>query len=168
MNDPDLSTKLKLMGVDVASFGDYFADERMLKEAEAAEATAAAAEEGVQISSSKPSRRRKGPRDTKNDPIKCLTYHDPFSATYKKFIFSKSGEYLLGGIMIGDTAAFTKMVSIIKKKKKLTVPPSEFIIGAKKEGEDDGGDLDDDAVICSCHVSSPAFSSYSNFWLIST
>lgn len=48
MNDPDLSTKLKLMGVDVASFGDYFADERMLKEAEAAEATAAA-QEGVQI-----------------------------------------------------------------------------------------------------------------------
>ncbi|GJJ15033.1 hypothetical protein Clacol_009307 [Clathrus columnatus] len=26
MNKPDLSTKLKLMGVDVASFGDYFAD----------------------------------------------------------------------------------------------------------------------------------------------
>jgi nitrite reductase (NAD(P)H) len=97
MNDPDLSTKLKLMGVDVASFGDYFADERMLKEAEAAEAiAAAAAEEGVQISSSKPSRKRKGPRDTKNDPIKCLTYHDPFSSTYKKFIFDKSGEYLLG------------------------------------------------------------------------
>lgn len=24
-------------------------------------------------------------------------------------------------------------------------------MGAKKEGEDDGGDLDDDAQICSCH-----------------
>lgn len=152
MNDPDLSTKLKLMGVDVASFGDYFADERMIKEIEAAEAAASAAE-GVQISSSKPSKRKAGPRSTKNDPIRCLTYHDPFSATYSKLIFSADGQYLLGGILIGDTSSFVKMVSLIKKKKKLAVPPSEFIIGAKKSGEDDGGDLDDDAVICSCHVS---------------
>jgi hypothetical protein len=34
----------------------------------------------------------------------------------------------------------------------LDVPPSQFIIGAKKEGDDDGGDLDDDAQVCSCHV----------------
>lgn len=29
MNNPDLSTKLKLMGVDVASFGDFFADQSL-------------------------------------------------------------------------------------------------------------------------------------------
>ena len=38
-------------------------------------------------------------------------------------------------------------------QKKLTVPPSEFILGAKKSEEDDGADLDDDATVCSCHVS---------------
>lgn len=55
MNDPDLSTKLKLMGVDVsiltaiipfetydmpqvASFGDFFADKRMQERAKAEEA----------------------------------------------------------------------------------------------------------------------------------
>lgn len=161
MNDPDLSTKLKLMGVDVASFGDYFADERMTKAAIAAalvEKTVSAGvltttvsppETGVALTSTKPSRK---PRDTRNDPIKCLTYHDPFSSTYKKYIFTADGQYLLGGIMIGDTGAFTKMVAIVKKKKKLDIPPSDFIIGAKKEGEEDGGDLDDDAQICSCHV----------------
>ena len=37
-------------------------------------------------------------------------------------------------------------------QKGLEVPPSQFIIGAKKEGDDDGGDLDDDAQVCSCHV----------------
>lgn len=157
MNDPDLSTKLKLMGVDVASFGDFFADERMTKAAIAAESTVNGVTttttgpiNGVAINSSKPSKK---PRDTRNDPIKCLTYHDPFSSTYKKYIFTADGQYLLGGIMIGDTGSFTKMVSIVKKKKKLDVPPSDFIIGAKKEGEEDGGDLDDDAQICSCHVS---------------
>lgn len=107
MNDPDLSTKLKLMGVDVASFGDYFADRRMHKAAVAAEL-----EQGVEIVP----RKRGQPRDTRNDPIKCLTYHDPFSATYKKYIFTADGQYLLGGIMIGDTGSFTKMVAIIKKK----------------------------------------------------
>ncbi|GAA6042045.1 hypothetical protein JCM8097_004077 [Rhodosporidiobolus ruineniae] len=148
MNTPDLSTKLKLMGVDVASFGDYFADERMLKEMEAKEAEAQ--EEGVAISTVKPSRKR--PRNTRNDPIKCLTYLDPISATYRKYIFTKDGSHLLGGIMIGDTSPFAKMVSIVKKKKKLDVPPSQFILGAKKAEDDDGGDLDDDAVVCSCHA----------------
>ncbi|KAK4702458.1 nitrite reductase (NAD(P)H), partial [Phenoliferia sp. Uapishka_3] len=154
MNDPDLSTKLKLMGVDVASFGDFFADDRAIKAAEAAELVAERSvtdANGVGIAEVKPSRRKAGPRDTRNDPVKCLTYHDPFSATYKKYIFTADGQYLLGGIMIGDVGAFTKLVAITKKKKKLDVPPSEFIMGAKKEGEDDGGDLDDDAQICSCH-----------------
>lgn len=152
MNSPDLSTKLKLMGVDVASFGDYFADERMLKAAEIEEASRPPSPpQGVTILDNKPSRRKRGLRDTKDDPIKCLTYHDPFSSTYKKYIFSRDGTQLIGGIQIGDTKDFTKLVSITKKKKKLDVPPSEFIIGAKKEGDDDGADLDDDAQICSCH-----------------
>jgi nitrite reductase (NAD(P)H) len=172
MNAPDLSTKLKLMGVDVASFGDYFADERLAKEVAAAEAAAQQAapkhEHGVTISTVKPSRKR--PRNTRNDAVKCLTYSDPISATYRKYIFTADGSHLLGGIvelhslphfetgadypalqMIGDTGAFTKLVSIVKKKKKLDVPPSQFILGAKKE-EDDGADLDDDVVVCSCHA----------------
>ncbi|GAA5924803.1 hypothetical protein JCM10213_000447 [Rhodosporidiobolus nylandii] len=154
MNTPDLSTKLKLMGCDVASFGDYFADENMRKELEAAEEEAQKAapkeQDGVAISTVKPSRKR--PRNTRNDPIKCLTYLDPISATYRKYIFTADGSYLLGGIMIGDTAAFTKMVALCKKRKKLDVPPSQFILGAKKADEEDGGDLDDDAVVCSCHA----------------
>lgn len=99
MNAPDLSTKLKLMGVDVASFGDYFADETMLREAEAAEKAAQKAaqkeENGVAISTVKPSRPK--PRNTRNDPIKCLTYRDPISATYRKYIFTADGSHLLGG-----------------------------------------------------------------------
>lgn len=146
MNDPDLSTKLKLMGVDVASFGDYFADERMTKAAVTAHLSGTTTpatsstpsmsstpttpatpsgpstpprmellSTGVSIATIKPSKKR-GLRDTRDDPIKCLTYHDPFSSTYKKYIFTADGQYLLGGIMIGDTGSFTKMVAIVKKK----------------------------------------------------
>ncbi|OCF30509.1 nitrite reductase [NAD(P)H], large subunit [Kwoniella heveanensis BCC8398] len=145
MNPPDLSTRLKLMGVDVASFGDFFADVRAAK----ATSPDPVASGEVAISQSKPSKHR---RNVVSDgPVQCLTYHDPFSATYKKYIFTKDGQHLLGGMMIGDVGDFTKLVAITKKKKKLDVPPSAFILGAKKEGEDDGGDLDDDAVVCSCH-----------------
>ena len=86
-----------------------------------------------------------------DEPIKCLTYKDPFSGTYKKFIYTADGKYLLGGMMVGDVSDFIKLVSITKKKKPLDVAPSEFIIGKKAGGEDDGADLDDDAQICSCH-----------------
>ncbi|GAA5967842.1 hypothetical protein JCM11641_005783 [Rhodosporidiobolus odoratus] len=152
MNTPDLSTKLKLMGCDVASFGDYFADERMHKELEEAEAAKKDTDQsGVSISTVKPSRKR--PRSTRNDPVKCLTYLDPFSATYRKYLFTADGSHLLGGIMIGDTSPFVKMVALVKKKKKLEVSPSELIgLGTKKGEEDNGDDLDDDTVVCSCHA----------------
>ena len=39
-------------------------------------------------------------------------------------------------------------------QKALEIPPSQFIVGNKKEGANAGDDLDDDAQICSCHVSS--------------
>jgi nitrite reductase (NAD(P)H) len=158
MNNPDLSTKLKLMGVDVGSFGDYFADEQLEKtkgpsiikdshagpgpdgpDSAAKQASSYASNDDmatirregkklwatenstsatnlVDHATASPIINKHGPRDTSHDPIKCLTYHDPFSSTYKKYIFTADGQYLLGGIMIGDTGDFTKLVAIVKKK----------------------------------------------------
>lgn len=168
------------MGVDVASFGDFFADQRIAptekvlpgskadRAAPAIEITA----EDANLTATSPklqpatSRRILG----KEAPVKCLVYHDPFGGTYKKYIFTADGKYLLGGMMIGDVGDFVKLVSIVKKKvntvikrsmtmltfillqKALDVPPSQFIIGAKKEGAEGGDDLDDDTQVCSCHV----------------
>lgn len=150
MNPPDLSTRLKLMGVDVASFGDYFADVRTLSPPTEPASTPAAPAAGL-VAIHTSAKRRYLTND--NGPVKCLTYHDPFSATYKKYIFSSDGRHLIGGMMIGDVGDFTKLVAITKKKKSLDVPPSQFILGSRTSGDDDGDDLDDDTVICSCHVS---------------
>lgn len=144
---PDLSTKLKLLGVEVASFGDFFADRVEPKNL--------------------PQRRRKSdhPRETngvKHDAscgsdnvplptVKALTYKDPFQAIYKKYLFTADGKYLLGGMMIGDTKDYVKLVPIVKNRKALEVPPSQFILGASKEGDDDIDDLSNDTQICSCH-----------------
>ena len=117
---PDLSTKLKLLGVDVASFGDFFADR-----------------DGPKFI---PGRRLSLKNDSE-PPVKGLTYKDPFSGVYKKYLFTMDGQYLLGGIMIGDTKDYLKLNQIVKKQTKLDVPPSQFIIGSQKDGEDDGADL---------------------------
>ncbi|RMD42454.1 hypothetical protein DV735_g2678, partial [Chaetothyriales sp. CBS 134920] len=141
---PDLSTKLKLLGVEVASFGDFFADRdgrkdltgrRSAKREEQTNGTG-----GVE----------KTKRTSASD-VKALTYKDPFKAVYKKYLFTMDGKYLLGGMMIGDTKDYVKLVPMVKNKKALQVPPGELIIGASKEGGDDGDDLDDDTQICSCH-----------------
>ncbi|EXJ78403.1 nitrite reductase [NAD(P)H] [Capronia coronata CBS 617.96] len=143
---PDLSTKLKLLGVEVASFGDFFADRDGPKDL--------------------PKRHVK--REEKKDPVgqdkvktltngppppavKALTYRDPFQSVYKKYLFTMDGKYLLGGMMIGDTRDYVKLVPMVKNKKALDVPPSQFIIGASKEGDEDADDLTDDTQICSCH-----------------
>lgn len=159
MNAPDLSTKLKLMGVDVASFGDFFAD---VKSVDAQIQTVSQvskfdqAQPAVQIiiNDTPASSGRAGSRmqKSKSDgPVNCLIYNDPFGSTYKKYIFTADGKYLLGGQMIGDVGDYVKLVSIVKKKKALEIPPSQLIIGARKEGEGDGDDLDDDTQVCSCH-----------------
>jgi len=83
--------------------------------------------------------------------IECLTYRDPFSFVYKKYIFTADGKHLLGGMMVGDTSDYVKLVSLVKKKKAIEVPPSQFIVGSGNKGEEDGADLDDDTQVCSCH-----------------
>ncbi|KAK4044210.1 hypothetical protein C8A01DRAFT_12283 [Parachaetomium inaequale] len=136
---PDLSTKLKLLGVEVASFGDYFADI-----------------EGPKFLPAKWKKANKvngvngAEADVSSTPVKALTYRDPFQNVYKKYIFTTDGKYLLGGMMIGDTSDYVKLVPLVKNQKELEIPPAELILGAKKDG-DDGDDLDDDTQICSCH-----------------
>lgn len=133
---PDLSTKLKLLGVDVASFGDFFADRdgpRQLPTRTRAE-KANGATDG----------------DLSAKAVKALTYKDPFTNVYKKYLFTTDGKYLLGGMMIGDTSDYIKLVPMVKNQKQLEVPPGEFIVGASK-GEENGDDLEDDTQICSCH-----------------
>ncbi|UZJ56569.1 hypothetical protein CBS101457_005889 [Exobasidium rhododendri] len=137
MTSPDLSTKLKLMGVDVASFGDFFADKGKL-------------------SRPLPGSKRRGGKggDEEKDGaplVKAMTYKDPFSDVYKKYIFTADGKYLIGGMMVGDVKDYVKLVGMCSKQKLIEVPPAQFIVGAKKEGEEEGDDLDDDAQICSCH-----------------
>ena len=140
---PDLSTKLKLLGVEVASFGDFFADRDGPKNI-----PVRVARKKLEDIQDNLHRLTDGPPPS---PVKALTYKDPFQAVYKKYLFTLDGKYLLGGMMIGDTKDYVKLVPMVKNQKMLDVPPSQFILGASKEGNDEGDDLDDDTQICSCH-----------------
>ncbi|KAI4604239.1 hypothetical protein KJ359_000370 [Pestalotiopsis sp. 9143b] len=141
---PDLSTKLKLLGVDVASFGDFFADRDGPSHLPARAA-------GRKKSAEEQSAVKTAVNGPPAHPVKALTYKDPFQAVYKKYLFTTDGKYLLGGMMIGDTSDYIKLVPLVKNQKELDMPPSQLILGAKKEGQDDGDDLEDDTQICSCH-----------------
>ncbi|KAL9944118.1 hypothetical protein ACHAQF_000930 [Verticillium nonalfalfae] len=140
---PDLSTKLKLLGVEVASFGDFFADRDGPKKLppRAKRANKENAQTALETLTN----------GLPPAPVKALTYRDPFSNVYKKYLFTEDGKYLLGGMMIGDTRDYIKLVPMVKNMKVLDIPPSELILGAKKDGEDDGDDLSHDTQICSCH-----------------
>lgn len=146
---PDISTKLKLLGVEVASFGDFFADRDGPQYLPAKAARKAkSADKGEANGNGQVKKLTNGSPPA---PVKSLTYKDPFSNVYKKYIFTVDGKYLLGGMMIGDTRDYVKLVPMAKNHKELEIPPSELILGAKKDGEDEGDDLDDDTQICSCH-----------------
>ena len=193
-NNPDLSTKLKLVGVDVrflqycsspdylrtfiqvASFGDYFADSR--KPASVSKPatsvfrvshSAPSVSEPLshnQVDPNKPvktkvwevnepiggtsiptlddvpsvtvtkrdassPRKRHGAAAAAEAGVETLTYRDPFGGVYKKYIFSADGKYLLGGMMVGDTFDYVKLLALVKKKvREQNDPayPSELII----------------------------------------
>ena len=110
----DMSTKLKLLGVDVASFGDSFA---------------------------------------KTPGSKELAVADAIASTYKKLVVNADGSRLLGGILVGDAAAYGQLQQLVQNQiplpanlLSLLVPAAESV--AASLGVDS---LPDTAQICSCN-----------------
>ena len=109
----DMSTKLKLLGVDVASFGDNFA---------------------------------------KTPDAKELVLTDPVSGTYQKLVVNADGSTLLGGILVGDAAAYGTLLQLMQNQMPLPEHPLSLLMPAgdgaaalTMEG------LPDTAQICSCN-----------------
>nr|WP_314844388.1 nitrite reductase large subunit NirB [uncultured Microbacterium sp.] len=104
----DDSSKLKLSGVDVASFGDALAT-------------------------------------TPN--ALDVVYADPVAGVYKKLVLSDDAQTLLGGILVGDAAAYGALRPLVGAR--LGADPAAYLL---PEGgvESPGGELADDAVVCSC------------------
>ncbi|WP_341974706.1 nitrite reductase large subunit NirB [Microbacterium sp. LTA6] len=104
----DESAKLKLSGVDVASFGDAMAT-------------------------------------TPN--ALDVVYADPVAGVYKKLVLSDDAQTLLGGILVGDAAAYGSLRPLVGAR--LGADPAAYLL---PEGgvEAPGGELPDEAVVCSC------------------
>ncbi len=107
----DLSAKLKLLGVDVASFGDPFAD-----------ATGGAS----------------------------ILYEDLVKGVYKKLVVSEDRTKLLGGILVGDAADYTRLTQVMRSDQTLPDNPEELIFGAR-EGQSASAGLGESAQVCSCN-----------------
>mmetsp|Transcript_7876 Transcript_7876/g.17354 ORF Transcript_7876/g.17354 Transcript_7876/m.17354 type:complete len:931 (-) Transcript_7876:12-2804(-) len=120
----DLSTKLKLLGVDVASFGgsgDFWFKRQYMS--------------------------------TDDTLVLNRVQKDDEKGIYKKLVFTPDGKRLLGGILVGDISAFTKLTSVSKRPDLGGMFPDELMEG-KYPKVDDGGDgtgLGDDDHVCNCH-----------------
>ena len=110
----DMSTKLKLLGVDVASFGDNFA---------------------------------------KTPGAKALVVADAIAGTYKKLVVNADGSQLLGGILVGDAAAYGTLLQLMQNQMTLPANPLSLLVPASS-GDTAALSLDklpDSAQICSCN-----------------
>ncbi|HEX5171322.1 MAG TPA: nitrite reductase large subunit NirB, partial [Cyclobacteriaceae bacterium] len=110
----DMSTKLKLIGVDVCSFGDPFAE------------------------------------TPGSIPI---AFKDKRKGIYKRINISDDGKHLLGGILIGDAAAYNMLHQMVANKMPLPEHPESLIgIGGNGEVDEAAGvkSLPETAQICSC------------------
>ncbi len=100
----DTSTKLKLLGVDVASFGEIT-----------------------------------GPLD--------VTFVDPATRVYAKLVLSDDAQTLLGGVLVGDAAAYPTLRACLGGP--LPGPPLSLLAPAGATGSTGG--LPPNAQVCSCN-----------------
>eukprot|EP00927_Polykrikos_kofoidii_P006733 TRINITY_DN12722_c0_g3_i1.p1 TRINITY_DN12722_c0_g3~~TRINITY_DN12722_c0_g3_i1.p1 ORF type:complete len:1336 (-),score=235.74 TRINITY_DN12722_c0_g3_i1:606-4613(-) len=120
----DLSTKLKLMGVDVGSFGDaasfWFEKKYCCKD---------------------------------ESKVMNLTKKDQSKGIYKKLVFSADGKHLLGGILVGDNDAFATLSAIAKKSDLGGLTPQQILDGSVPRVDDggDGTNLGESDLVCNCH-----------------
>ncbi|THF84817.1 nitrite reductase large subunit [Deinococcus sp. KSM4-11] len=106
----DLSTKLKLLGVEVGSFGDA---------------------KGVTPDS------------------RTVSLSDNVRGTYSKLVLSADGTTVLGGLLVGDTAArYGDLLDLTLSGTTLTVPPETLIVPPVPGGAALGASAD--SLICSC------------------
>jgi nitrite reductase (NADH) large subunit len=122
---PDLSTKLKLLGVDVASVGDAFGH--------TGDPEGGAGGGGTDE----------------------LVFADPVAGVYKKLVLSADHTKVLGGMLVGDAGAYATLLQLVRSDAAAPKNPERLILPAVDgEGQGVGlrpGDLPDDATICSCH-----------------
>jgi nitrite reductase (NADH) large subunit len=110
----DLSTKLKLLGVDVGSFGDAFG-------------------------------RTPGAR--------TVTVHDTVADVYKKLVISADRKRILGGMLVGDAAAYARLTMMMQSGMAVPPQPQDLLVersGAAAPGHGVEG-LPGTAMVCNCH-----------------
>ncbi len=111
----DTPTKLKLMGVDVANFGDAFGE---------------------------------------TPDSKTMVYQNDPKGVYQRLTLSKYGDYLLGGMLVGDASLYNQLLQVMKNKTAVPKDPEELLLG-KRGGEGENpmsiAFLPDSAQICSCN-----------------
>ncbi|NYG53959.1 nitrite reductase large subunit NirB [Nocardioides perillae] len=121
----DTSTKLKLLGVDVASFGDAFATTPGALELVYADAVAGVYKKLVVAERPEPEGGEGG-----------------------------GGHLLLGGILVGDASAYGMLRPLVASGIALPDNPEELILPAARAGGGGGGGgvvLPDEAQVCSCN-----------------
>ena len=87
----DMSTKLKLIGVDVASFGDAFVSE---------------------------------------PDSRTIVFEDRHKGIYKRINITGDGTRLLGGILIGDAAAYNMLLQTVNNRLPLPPDPEDLSLAA--------------------------------------
>jgi nitrite reductase (NADH) large subunit len=117
----DLSTKLKLLGVDVASFGSSldFWFKRQFDDSKA-----------------------------KEMGLVSTLQQDPFSGLYRKLTFDQNTMKLMGGLLVGNADDYFNLLALAQQPDLGKKMPQDLFMGGS--GEQDVGDLADDAIVCLC------------------
>ncbi len=131
----DLSTKLKLLGVDVASFGRIAGPataRRHGADAQGADADERAVDGG--------------------GPIRELVLNDPVEGVYRKLVVDVPGRRLLGGVLVGRADDYPTLLSLVRSDAPVERPWTELLVGPCGAGAAVSDELaGHDGLVCTCN-----------------
>lgn len=83
-------------------------------------------------------------------PHTPLVYVNKEAGIYKRVNVSPDGQYVLGGMMIGDTGGYSALFNLLRNKIKIATDLKQLIDPAFGNSQQRVIDLPDNAIICLC------------------
>ena len=77
--------------------------------------------------------------------------HDEVNRIYKRLVLGEGGRTVLGGVLVGDTAAYQLFVQMMRGDMPVPDNVEELVVSGSGLSSAGAGALSDTATVCSCN-----------------
>jgi nitrite reductase (NADH) large subunit len=85
------------------------------------------------------------------ESARAVTYQDLRGDVYARLVLSEDGRRLAGGILVGDTSQYGRLLALAREARDVPESTDELLFGVRAAVAGDGDAAQDSAQICACN-----------------